>query len=256
MMKTTEMFPLVLLVIVATVLLLIVFSIPELIEGLRDAFWLILSGDPEILGIALRSIYISGTATLFAILWCVPIGMALGLNDFLGQSFVKGIFNALIGVPTVTLGLILYLLYSTSGPLSSLDLFLNPIGVSIGQALLITPIIISFIASAVEAVSPEIRDLARTLGASERAASFAVLKESTSGVLLAIVAGFNRAIAELGVVLMIGQNIRGRTRVLTTTIAMEGTRGNIALSVALAVLLLVIVLSISLLTNLIPRRLK
>ncbi|UCH32883.1 MAG: ABC transporter permease [Candidatus Bathyarchaeota archaeon] len=244
------------MLIIATVLLLIVFSVQELIEGLRDAFWLILSGDPEILGITLRSIYISGSATFLAILWCIPIGTLIGLNDFVGKSFVKGIFNALLGLPTVTLGLILYLLYSTSGPLSSLDLFLNPIGVSIGQALLITPIIISFIASAVEAVSPEIRDLAKTLGASERAASFAVLKESTSGVLLAIVAGFNRAIAELGVVLMVGQNIRGRTRVLTTTIALETTRGNIALSIALAVLLLVIVLSISLLTNLIQRRFK
>jgi tungstate transport system permease protein len=159
-------------------------------------------------------------------------------------------------MPTVALGLVLYLMFSSSGPLGSLNLFLNPLGVSIGQAILITPIIVSFITSAVEAVDPDVKDLAKTLGASETEASFTMLRESTSGVLLAVVAGFNRAIAELGIVLMIGQNLRGRTRVLTTTIALETTRGNIAVSIALAIILLLIVFSISLAANLIQRRLK
>ncbi len=231
------------------------FLAEEFAEGFVEALRLIFSGDPEILGITLRSIYISGTATALAISWCIPIAVALGLGDFAGKNFVKSLFNALIGIPTVSLGLILYLMFSSSGPFGSFDLFLNPLGVSIGQAILITPIIISFIMSAVEAVDPSVEDLAKTLGASEAEASFAVLKESTSGVALAVVAGFNRAIAELGVVLMVGQNLRGRTRVLTTTIAFETTRGNIALSIALAIILLSIVLSISLLTNLLQRRL-
>lgn len=255
-MKKADVIPILIVVFFLTIFLVLAFLVEEVTEGFGEAIRLIASGDPEILGITLRSIYISGTATVLSILWCVPIGVALGLSSFVGKRFIKGLFNALLGIPTVALGLILYLLFSASGPLGSLNLFLNPLGISIGQAILITPIIISFITSAVEAVDPDIKDLAKTLGASKTEASFAVLKESTSGVVLAVVAGFNRAIAELGVVLMIGQNLRGRTRVLTTTIALETTRGNIAMSMALAIILLTIVLSISLLTNLAQRRLK
>jgi tungstate transport system permease protein len=255
-MKKAELTPLFIILFFMVIFLTFVFLVEELAEGLVEAFQLITSGDPEILGITLRSIYISGTATTLSILWCIPMGVALGLSNFAGKRFIKGLFNALLGIPTVALGLILYLMFSSTGPLGSLNLFLNPLGVSIGQAVLITPIIISFITSAVEAVDPDIKDLAKTLGASETEASFAVLKESTSGVILAVVAGFNRAIAELGIVLMIGQNLRGRTRVLTTSIALETTRGNIALSIALAIILLSIVLSISLVTNLMQRQLK
>ncbi len=256
-MKIAEAAPLLIIVAVA----LFIFIVPlilvgEFTDGLKEALRLIATGDPEIVEITLRSIYISGTATVFSILWCIPVGMALGVTDFAGKRLVKGFFNALLGMPTVALGLILYLMFSSSGPFGGLSLFLNPLGVSVGQAILITPIIVSFIISAVEAIDPALKDLAKTLGASETEASFAVLKESSSGVLLAVVAGFNRAIAELGVVLMIGQNLRGRTRVLTTSIALETTRGDIALSIALTIILLLIVLSISLATNLIQRRLE
>lgn len=255
-MKKAYVIPILIVVFFLAISLSLLFLVDEFAEGLGEALRLIASGDPEILDITLRSIYISGTATVLSIMWCIPIGVILGFSDFMGKRFIKGLFNALLGIPTVALGLILYLLFSSSGPLSSFNLFLNPIGVSIGQAILISPILISFTTSAVEAVDPDIKDLAKTLGASETESSFAVLRESTSGVVLAIVAGFNRAIAELGIVLMIGQNLRGRTRVLTTSIALETTRGNIALSIALAIILLSIVVSISLLTNLIQRRLK
>ncbi len=253
-MKKTDVLPLTITVSFFIVLIALSLFVAEIWEGFIEALRLLASGDPEIIDITLRSICISGTATVMSILWCVPIGVVLGLSDFWGRRFIKGLFNALLGIPTVALGLFLYLIFSSAGPLGSLNFFLNPLGVSIGQAILITPIIVSFVASAVEAVDPKIKDLAKTLGASETEASFAVLKESTSAVMLAIVAGFNRAIAELGIVLMIGQNLRGRTRVLTTAIAQETIRADIALSVALAIILLAIVLSISLLTNLIQRR--
>ncbi len=255
-MRVKDAIPLLLLLLFFSVLLIPLLLVGEFAQGLVEAVRLIVSGDPEVFEITLRSLYISGTATGLSILWCVPIGLLVGLSDFVGKRVVKGVFNALLGIPTVALGLILYLLLSSSGPLGSLNLFLNPLGVSIGQAVLITPIIVSFIASAVEAVDPDVRDLAKTLGASETEASFAVLKESTSGVLLAVVAGFNRAVAELGIVLMIGQNLRGLTRVLTTTIALETTRGNIALSLALAMILMFIVFGVSLLANLLQRRLR
>ena len=229
----------------------------EILEGFRKALELIVLGDPAVVQITLRSIYISGTATLLSVLWSLPLGITIGLRGFPGKNFVKSIFNALIGVPTVALGLILYLLLSTSqGPLGFLHLLYSPLAIMLGQALLITPIMVSFIASAVEAVDPQIIDLAKTLGASELEASVAVLRESTEGVLLAIVAGFNRAIAELGIALMLGGNIVGWTRVLTTTIALESNKADLTLAIALSMILILIVFSLSVFVNLIQRRKK
>ena len=226
----------------------------EILEGLRKAMELILSGDPTVVQITLRSIYISGTATLRSTLWSLPLGIAIGLKEFPGKGFIKGISNALLGMPTVALGLILYLVLSKQGPLGSLHLLYSPVAVMLGQALLISPILISFIASAVEAVDPQIADLAKTLGASEIEASVAVLRESREPMFLAVIAGFNRAVAELGIALMLGGNIVGWTRVLTTTIALETGRGNIPLAIALSTILLLMVSSVSILVNLVRRR--
>jgi len=256
MAHKNKIVPVLFLILFSIMVAILIVSVEEFREGLKEAITLIISGNPEVIEITLRSIYISGTATALAIIWSIPIGLVIGLKDFFGKHFVKGLFHALIGIPTVALGLVLYLLLSSSGPFGFLNLFLNPIGVAVGQAILITPIMVSFTTSAVEAVEPEIKDLAKTLGASEVEAALAVLKESTAGVSLAVVGSFNRAIAELGVVYMIGQNIRGQTRVLTTTIAMESTSANISLSIALAIILVVIVFSVSLLSNLLQRRFK
>lgn len=226
----------------------------EIIEGLIKAFELIISGNPTVMEITVRSVLVSGSATLLSALWGVPIATILGLYKFRGKFVLKAVFNALLGIPTVTLGLILYLFLSKSGPLGFLRILYDPLGIIVGQAILVTPIIVSFIASAIESVDPEIKDLAKTLGASEFEASMAVLKESLSGVVLAITASFNRAIAELGVALMVGGNISGRTSVLTTTIALETNAGNIALAIALAIVLLLIVSAFSLSINLIQRR--
>ena len=206
--------------------------------------------------ITVRSLYISGTATLLSVLWSLPLGMLIGMKTFPGKQLIKGIFNALIGMPTVALGLILYLLFSRSGALGFLHLFPTPQAIVIGQAILITPIIVSLTASAVESVDPEIKDLAKTLGATEIEASLAVLRESRSGVILAVIASFNRALAELGIALAVGANIRGKTQVLTTVIAMEVNRGEITYSITLMVILLAIVFFINTLTNLLQRRIE
>ena len=211
--------------------------------------------DP-IFQITIRSLHISGTATLLSILWSLPLGIIIGMKTFPGKQLVKGIFNALLGMPTVALGLILYLLFSRSGALGFLHLFPSPQAIIIGQAILVTPIIVSLTTSAVESVDPEIRNLAKTLGASEVEASLTVLRESIGGVVLAIIASFNRAIAELGVALAVGANLRGETQVLTTVIAMEVNRGNIEYSIQLMIVLLAIVFTITILTNLLQRRIK
>ena len=225
------------------------------LDGLVRAIGLILSGDPILVEITMRSLAISGLATIAASLWSIPLGALIGLGRFRGRLLLRGVFNALLGIPTVTLGLVLYLLISKSGPLGSLHLLYTPTAIVLGQAVLITPILVSFVANSLEAVDPDVRNLALTLGSSETEAVIAVLNESMEGVLLAVTAGFNRAIAELGIALMVGGNIRGVTRMLTTYIALETNRGEVALGIAFAVVLLTIVGVVNLSVNFLQRRL-
>ena len=224
--------------------------VSEIFEGVRRAIELIVSGDPAVLDATLRSLYVSGTATLLAVTWSIPLGLLIGSKEFKGRKLLKGLFNALLGIPTVGLGLILYLILSKSGPLGILNILYTPSAIILGQAILITPIAVSFTTSAIEAIGPEIKDLARTLGASESEANFTLLQEAIPSVALAIVASFNRAVAELGLALMLGGNISGLTRVLTTSIALETTRGNFELGIALTIILLLIVFSLNSITNL------
>ncbi|UCE97015.1 MAG: ABC transporter permease [Candidatus Bathyarchaeota archaeon] len=219
-----------------------------------EAVWDFLQN--PIFQITIRSLQISGTATLLSALWGLPLGILIGLKSFPGKELIKGIFNALLGMPTVALGLILYLLFSRTGALGFLHLFPSPQAIIVGQAILVTPIIVSLTISAVGSLEPEIADLAKTLGASELEAFFAVLRESVGGVALAIIASFNRAIAELGVALAVGGNIRGFTQILTTYIALEINRGKIEYSIQLMIILLAIVFTITAFTNLLQRRIK
>ena len=228
--------------------------VSELLEGLVRAVELIVTGDPIIIDITIRSMIVSGMATLLAASWGAPLGIFIGFKEFPGKIFIKGLFNAMLGIPTVALGLVIYLVFSRTGPLGVFRLLYTPYAIMIGQAILITPLTVSFITTAIEAVDPAIEDLAKTLGASETQASLAVLREGLSGVVLALVASFNRAIAELGVALMLGGNIRGTTRVLTTSIALQTTRGEITLGVALTFILLFIVLVVSVGVNMLQRR--
>jgi tungstate transport system permease protein len=162
---------------------------------------------------------------------------------------VKGLFNALIGVPTVALGLYLYLLLSRSGPVGYFHLLYTPTAIIIGQCFLVTPIVVSFATSALESVDPDVRTLAKTLGASGVQTDALVLREAFWGVVLAIIAAFNRAFAELGIAMMLGGNILNYTRLLTTAIALETAKGEIALSIALSIILLSIVISLSIIIN-------
>ena len=213
----------------------------NIVDGVIKAFQLIFSLDPELYRITGLSLYITGLAVALATLWSTPIAAVLGLKNFRGRRFIRGSFSAFIGIPTVVLGLILYLIFSRSGPLGFFGLLYTPLLISLGQALLITPILVSFITSAIEATDINLRDLARTLGSTEIQASLSILREASGGVILAILAGFNRAFAELGIAMIVGGNIYNRTRVLTTTIALETGKAEISLSIALGVILVGIV---------------
>lgn len=221
----------------------------DIVQGIAKAFELIFTGDPEIYGIVYRSLLFSGIAVILATLWGTPIAILISLKEFRGKNIIKTFFNSLIGIPTVVLGLVLFLAFSNSGPLGFLGLLYTPAAIILGEAVLITPIIISIATTAIEAVDPEIMNLARTLGASESQASIAVLREAINGVLLANFASFNRAIAELGVALLVGGNIAGtglRTDVLTTAISRYTQRGDIGFALALGIILMIIVFTINL----------
>jgi tungstate transport system permease protein len=228
-------------------------SLETLLDGVVQAFQLILSGDSELVEITLRSFQVSFQALLMAASVGIPMGMGIGLKKFRGRKLLKTIFSTLIGMPTVALGLLLYLFLSKSGPFGSLQLLYTMQGVSLGQALLILPIIVSFTTSAIEAQDTRLRDLARTLGASELDTMVTVLQEASDGIILALVAAFNRAFAELGLAMMLGANIRYLTRVLTTTIALQAAMGEMVLSIALSIILLTVVFTLNALVTVFRR---
>jgi tungstate transport system permease protein len=229
------------------------------LKGIEGAFEMIASLDVEVADIALRSIKVSGIATLMAAIIGIPTGVALGISTFRGRNVLRSFFNGMLGTPTVVMGLILYLILAPAGPLGSLKLLYTEMGISFGQMLLILPIVVSFTASSIESVEREIRELALTLGASRAEATLKVIREASAGVLLAVIAAFNRAIAELGIALMVGGNIfvRGgalNTRVLTTSIQMYVARGDIDIAIALGMILLGIVFVITTVSNFLQSR--
>ncbi|MFQ5832382.1 MAG: ABC transporter permease [Candidatus Thorarchaeota archaeon] len=202
-----------------------------------------MSLETELLEITLRSLFVSGIAALLATAVGLPIGVLLGMQRFKGRSFLKGLFNGMMALPTVALGLILYLVFSSAGPLGIFHLLYTPYVIIIGQAILVLPIMISITVETVENVDPAIGELALTLGADKRAAAASTIRESFGGILLAVSASFSRAISELGVALMLGGNIAGLTRVLTTSIALDTTRGEIALGLGTTAILLMLMLT-------------
>ena len=225
-----------------------------ILSGIVKAVELIVRGDPQLLQIVGLTLAVSGTATIISAAWSLPAAAFLGLRRFKGTEVLNSLLNALIGMPTVALGTILYLLFCRGGLLGSLHLLYTPSAIVVGQAILITPIATSFMVSAIKSVDPRVSDLAKTLGASRSQAEWLVIREASRGILLAVVASFGRASAELGVALMVGGNIPGSTRVLTTAIAIGINRGDLELAIALTIVLLGIVAGVTIATNRLSRR--
>jgi tungstate transport system permease protein len=216
-----------------------------IVEGIGEAVRLIVTGDRVVFEITLRSLQTASYATLLAAALGLPLSVFIAMREFPGRRALRFFFNAMVGVPTVTLGLLLFTLFSRSGPLGGLQLLYTVPGMALGQAALILPIMVSFVVSAIESKDEELRDLVRTLGATETDTSLAIVREAFSGVSLALVSSFNRAFAELGIATMLGANISGVTRVLTTAIALETSKGELGLSFALSFILLIVVLGMN-----------
>lgn len=221
----------------------------EIIGAIEQAIYLIVSLNPELIEITIRSLYISLSSTLIASLIAIPLGGAIYYYDFNGKRTLINLIQTLYSVPTVIIGLFLFLLISQQGPLGNLDLLFTPTGMIIGQVLLILPILIGFTITALIGVSVQIKELAISLGASASQTITTIIKEARYAIMGAVILGFGRAISEVGVAILIGGNIRGFTRVFTTTISLETSKGNIVLSIALGFILLSIALIINLILN-------
>jgi tungstate transport system permease protein len=224
-----------------------------IVQAFQKAFELIFTGNSEVFATVYRSLYVSGLGTLLACLWGIPIAVVLGLYSFRGKWAIKGFFNALIGVPTVALGLLLYLLLSKSGEFGFLGILYTVNGIAVGQSILLTPIIVSFTSSALGAADIQLRDLAKTLGASSLQTNFALIRETVWSMVLAITAGFNRGFGELGIAMIVGGNIFQETRVLTTAIAVETNLGQFDVAMAYGIILMAIVIAVTLTINLVER---
>ncbi|MCL7384867.1 MAG: ABC transporter permease [Thaumarchaeota archaeon] len=199
----------------------------------------------EVAEVVMRSLFISGTATVLATSWSIPIAMIITAKESEFRRALLDVANALVAIPTVIIGLVLYLLFSRSGPLGFFGILYTPIAIAIGQAVLITPLIISLSASVLRETRSGIWEMAVSIGATERQALVTMVAESFPKLLTTILLGFNRAIGELGVALMLGGNIKGFTRVMTTVIALEVSKGEFEFALTLAGILLLVTFAVT-----------
>jgi tungstate transport system permease protein len=223
-------------------------------EGFLKAFSLIYNLDQELLGIILLSLKVSGTALIVSSIIGVPAGAVIGLKKFPGRGFIITLLNTFMGLPPVVVGLFVYLLLSRSGPLGFMGLLYTPSAMVAAQTILALPIVASLCHSAIVSVDPIIGQAAITLGATPYQKAITIIKEARYGILSCIIAGFGRVMAEVGAILIVGGNIAGYTRVMTTTIALETDKGNFELALALGVILLIISLIINIALHLIQRK--
>ena len=212
----------------------------SLTQGFLKAFELILNLNPELTGIILLSLKVSGLALVIATMLGLPTGAVLGLARFPGRGLAVSAMNTFMGLPPVVVGLFVYLLLSRKGPLGVLGLLYTPSAMVIAQTILAVPIVTALCHSAIVNVDPIIRQAARTLGATPLQETVALIHEARYGILSAVIAAFGRVMAEVGAILIVGGNIAGYTRVMTTTIALETDKGNFELALALGIILLAI----------------
>ncbi|NPV28968.1 MAG: ABC transporter permease [Firmicutes bacterium] len=214
-------------------------------EGIITALKMLITGDPEVLEITLRTFQVSGTATLISVLIGVPAGALLALNRFLGRGLVVSLVNFGMGLPPVVVGLITWLCLTRHGPLGFLGLLYTPAAMIIAQAIIASPIVAGFTVAALQSVNPKMHLQILALGANRLQFLWLLLREARLGLLAAVIAGFGGVISEVGASIMVGGNVKGLTRVLTTAIALEVSKGRFELAAALSVILLLLSFTIT-----------
>lgn len=213
----------------------------DIFNGIAQAFQLIVTGDAELYQIIALSLQVTGIALLCAVVVGVPLGAMLGLSRRVSvRGFVTVLLYTGMGLPPVVVGLFVYLFLSRSGPLGALGWLFTPMAMVLAQFIIALPLAAGLTLTSVQSVDPALRLQARSLGATQAQETIAVLREARVGVIAAIVAAFGAIISEVGAVILIGGNIEGKTRVLTTAIVLNTRTGEFALALALGLILILI----------------
>jgi len=221
----------------------------ELWNALVKAIHLIVSLDPEIMDVTRRSLAISATSCSIAALLCLPLGSLIHLRRFPGKRFLISTIQTLYSLPTVTVGLVVFVLFSRAGPLGDLGFFLTPKAMVLGQVMLVSPVMLGLIVAALSGVDKAVPETATSLGASRLQTGIVTIREARFAIMAAVIMGFGRAFAEVGVSFMVGGNFAGYTRTLTTAMMLETQRGDMELAMALGIILIAIALVITVALN-------
>ncbi|MGM0414836.1 MAG: ABC transporter permease [Bacillota bacterium] len=211
-----------------------------LIEGFQEAFSLLINLDREVLKIIAVSLRVSGTALVFSVLIGLPLGTVLGLANFPGKKIITAFLYTGMGFPPVVVGLFVFIIFSNAGPLGNLNWLFTTRAIVVAQTVIALPLVAGFIMTAVIGVDKNLLLQLRSLGVTRVQMIWTIIKEARLGALIAIIAGFGAVISEVGAVMLVGGNIQGKTRVLTTAIMLETRQGRFGLAIALGLILLVI----------------
>jgi tungstate transport system permease protein len=214
-------------------------------EGFTTALKLIFTLDSEVINCTLVSLKVSSIGVLLASLVALPLSFVIVINEFRGKRAVITLFDTLMAMPTVVVGLFVFSFISRQGPLGVLGLLFTPAAMIIGQFILSTPLITALSISALQGVDPRVRITALALGARSYYVTLTLMREARFAIVAAIIAGFGRIIGEVGSAMMLGGNIRGYTRTITTAIALETSKGQFSLGLALGIILLIVALSVN-----------
>lgn len=219
------------------------------LDSLLSALRLIVSLDRDVLAITGRTLAIAATSTVIASLIFIPAGSLIHFHSFRGKALLVNVIQTLFSMPTVFVGLLVFITFSRDGPLGGLGILFSPAAIVVGHVLLISPIMAGLTISALRGVSPEIRDTAVSLGAGRTQAIVTIVREARYGVTTAVLMGFGRALSEIGLAIMVGGNIRGYTRTLTTAMSLETSIGNFELAMALGIILVSLALTVNILVG-------
>jgi tungstate transport system permease protein len=223
-------------------------------QGLLEAIRLILSGDPAVLRITWLSIKVSGSATLLSLLVGIPAGVGLALTRFPGRGLLIALVNTGMGLPPVVVGLFVSVFLWRSGPLGLLELLYTPTAIVIAQFIIAAPIVIGLTVAAMQQLNPKLRPQLLGLGASRWQLLWLLMREARLPLLAAIMAGFGGVISEVGASMMVGGNLLGQTRVLTTATVLETSKGNFDVAIALSLILLILVFGVNYLLTWVQQR--
>jgi len=225
-----------------------------IIDGIREAFRLILSFDPEVMGITLLSLQISGVATLISMVLGLATSLAIALNEFPGKRLCISLVNTGMGLPPVVVGLLVTVMLWRSGPLGLLEILYTPAAIVIAQVLIAGPIVTGISLAALQNLPASLRLQILALGASRTQMVWRLVREARLPILAAVMAGFGGIISEVGASMMVGGNIRGHTRVLTTATVLETSKGNFETAIAFGVVLLLLAFMVNLVLTRIQQR--